>query len=65
MYVVRDLERAGGAVLTLLVDDLDEQLAALAERGVRTGPVREIAGTVRSIWVVDPDGNRIKLGQPG
>jgi predicted enzyme related to lactoylglutathione lyase len=65
VYVVRDAEHAGGAVVTLLVDDLDAQLAALAERGIETGPVEEIPGTVRSTWVVDPDGNRIQLGQPG
>ena len=64
LYVVRDSEKAGGTVVTLLVDDLDEHLAALAERGVETGPVREIPGEVRSIWVTDPDGNRIQLGQP-
>jgi len=66
LYVVRDAEKAGGTVVTLLVDDLDEHLAALAERGVETGPVEEkIPSAVRSIWVVDPDGNRIQLGQPG
>jgi len=65
LYVVRDAEKAGGAVVTLLVDDPDAHLAALAERGVETGLVKEIPGAVRSIWVVDPDGNRIQLGQPG
>ncbi len=66
LYVVRNAEKAGGAVVTLLVDDLDKQLPTLAERGVETGPVEKKAGgAVRSIWVVDPDGNRIQLGQPG
>ncbi|HEY5261054.1 MAG TPA: VOC family protein [Solirubrobacteraceae bacterium] len=66
LYVVRDAGKAGGALVTLLVDDPDEQIPALAERGVETEPVQEKAGgAVRSIWVVDPDGNRIQLGQPG
>jgi catechol 2,3-dioxygenase-like lactoylglutathione lyase family enzyme len=66
LYVVCDAGKAGSGLVTLLVDDLDEQLAALAQRGVETGPVEEKAGgAVRSIWVVDPDGNRIQLGQPG
>lgn len=66
LYVLRDVEEAGHSVVTLLVDDLDERLAALAERGVETGPVEEKAGgAARSFWVVDPDGNRVQFGQPG
>ncbi len=52
-------------MVTLLVDDLDQHVAGLAERGFETGPVEEIPGVKRSIWVVDPDGNRIQLGKPG
>src|SRR5918995_4579957 len=54
LYVLEDHRNAGGAILTLLVDDLDEHLAGLVERGVETGPVEEIPGKVRSVWVVDP-----------
>jgi predicted enzyme related to lactoylglutathione lyase len=65
LYVVRDAEAAGSAVVTLLVDDLDEHLEALAERGVETQPRHTVPGVVRSVWAVDPDQNRIQLGQPG
>jgi hypothetical protein len=34
VYLVGDADRAGKALLTLLVDNLDEQVAALAERGL-------------------------------
>ena len=37
LYVVHDAERAGKALLTVLVDDLDDRLAELTERGLRTG----------------------------
>ncbi|HEY8770400.1 MAG TPA: hypothetical protein VIM03_07640, partial [Thermoleophilaceae bacterium] len=33
IYLVSDRERAGKALVTLLVDDLDAQVAELAERG--------------------------------
>lgn len=52
-------------MVTLLVDDLDEHLRALrlAERGVETATVDEMPGAGRSVWVVDPDQNRIQLGR--
>ncbi len=65
LYILRDADRAGGALVTLLVDDLDDHLAALAERGIETEPGHEMPGVVRSAWVTDPDQNRIQLAQPG
>jgi len=47
LYVLRDADRAGRAVVTLLVDDLDERLAAAAATGIELGPVETIAGSVR------------------
>jgi predicted enzyme related to lactoylglutathione lyase len=64
VYVVEDPERAGRALLTLLVDDLDEQLAGLAERGLEPGPIDTLPGKVRRAAIADPDGNRISFGQP-
>jgi catechol 2,3-dioxygenase-like lactoylglutathione lyase family enzyme len=64
MYVIGDAERAGNALLTVLVDDLDVHLAELADRGIEVGPVETIPGAVRSAWVTDPDGNRVQFGQP-
>jgi catechol 2,3-dioxygenase-like lactoylglutathione lyase family enzyme len=65
LYVLRDGERAGRAVVTLLVDDLDERLAAVAARGIELGPVETVTGTVRSTWITDPDGNRVQIAQVG
>jgi predicted enzyme related to lactoylglutathione lyase len=65
LYVLRDTDRAGSAVVRLLVDDLDERLAAISARGIEPGPVRAITGKTRSSWITDPDGNRIQIGQPG
>jgi catechol 2,3-dioxygenase-like lactoylglutathione lyase family enzyme len=65
LYVLRDADRAGRAVVTLLVDDLDERLAAAADAGIELGPVETVVGSVRTTWITDPDGNRIQIGQPG
>jgi hypothetical protein len=63
MYVLADAARAGSALLTLLVDDLDGLLAELDQRGIEAGMVEDIGGGVRQSVIPDPDGNRVKLGQ--
>jgi hypothetical protein len=64
IYIVADPDRAGSALHTLLVDDLDTFLAGLAERDIATTPVAIIGDGVRSTHVTDPDGNRLQIGQP-
>jgi glyoxylase I family protein len=64
IYVIADTDKAGSALHTLLVDDLDDFLAVLAKRGIPSGPIETIGDRVRVATVTDPDGNRIKLGQP-
>jgi hypothetical protein len=64
LYVIADAARAGSALHTLLVDDLDAFLAGLASRGIAAGPVETIAGAVRHAIVTDPNGNRLNVGQP-
>jgi catechol 2,3-dioxygenase-like lactoylglutathione lyase family enzyme len=63
IYVVRDAQRAGHGLLTVIVDDLDAQLAGLAERGLTTDPVETMRNGVRKAEIRDPDGNRITYGQ--
>jgi len=63
IYVIAGAGVPGTALQTLLVDDLDEILAGLAERGIATGPVQRIGERVRFVIVEDLDGNRIKVGQ--
>jgi predicted enzyme related to lactoylglutathione lyase len=64
IYVIADPPRAGTALHTLLVDDLDAFLAEAARRGVRAGPVQSEGAAARSATIADPDGNRVKLGEP-
>ena len=64
IYIVADADRAGRALVTLLVDDLDARVAGMAERGIDAGPIGTIPGPVRRTEVVDPEGNRIQLAQP-
>jgi catechol 2,3-dioxygenase-like lactoylglutathione lyase family enzyme len=63
VYLVGDAQRAGHAHLTLLVDDLDAQLAGLAERGLEAGPVETLGNGVRKASITDPDGNQISFGE--
>ncbi|MEA2131300.1 MAG: hypothetical protein QOJ85_4191 [Solirubrobacteraceae bacterium] len=65
IYVVADPDRAGSGLLTLLVDDLDAQVAELAARGIDPGDVETFAaGAMRRAVIVDPEGNRITFGAP-
>jgi predicted enzyme related to lactoylglutathione lyase len=63
VYVVADPQRAGSALVTLMVDDLDERLAAIRERGIEVGEVEEINERTRKAEIVDSEGNRIGFGQ--
>lgn len=64
IYIVVDAARAGSALNTVLVDDLDSFLAGLGERGITTGPLTTAGDGVRRTVVTVPDGNRLQIGQP-
>jgi catechol 2,3-dioxygenase-like lactoylglutathione lyase family enzyme len=64
IYIVADPARAGSALHTLLVDDLDSRLVELEQREILTAGVEIVGPGVRQAIVTDPDGNRLKLGQP-
>jgi hypothetical protein len=63
VYLVRDAARAGTAAVTLLVDDLAEQLTALAERGLSPSEDETYANGVRKVTFTDPEGNTIAFGE--
>jgi predicted enzyme related to lactoylglutathione lyase len=63
IYLVGDSNRAGKALLTLLVDDLEDQVAELAERGLATGAIDTVPGVVRRAVITDPEGNTITFGE--
>jgi hypothetical protein len=45
------------------VDDVKAEAERLRRDGVEVGVVLELHGEMRLLEVVDPDGNRIELGQ--
>jgi predicted enzyme related to lactoylglutathione lyase len=63
IYVVGDANRAGSALLTLLVDDLEALVAELGERGLETSAIDTVPGLYRKAVITDPEGNMISLGE--
>lgn len=56
-------ERAGRCSCTLSVSDLDAEVAKLEAMGVDTSQ-RTSGPQVKTVMIVDPDGNHIALAQP-
>ena len=65
IYVVTDPERAGNALVTVMVDDLDVRLAGMGKRGIEVGEIEQINEKTRKAEIVDPEGNRVGFGQSG
>lgn len=63
VYVVRRPERAGHAVVTLIVDDLDEVMAGIAERGLEPVAQEQYANGARKTAYADPEGNEVGFGE--
>jgi predicted enzyme related to lactoylglutathione lyase len=59
IYVIGDAARAGKALVTLLVDDLDAWIARLA---LDVGEMNTMPGGIRTLMITDPEGNTIQLG---
>jgi catechol 2,3-dioxygenase-like lactoylglutathione lyase family enzyme len=57
VYVVEDADRAGRSVVTILVDDLDAAIAAIAARGIEFDEIQTYPNSVRKAVYHDPDGN--------
>ena len=63
VHVATDADRAGAATLTLIVDDLAEELGRLSLQGL--APVAKSMGDFfKTAKFRDPDGNTITLSQP-
>ena len=61
-YLLEDAARAGGALVTIMVADLDATTEATRGRGIEpTEP--EDYGEARKHVLHDPDGNEIGIGQ--
>ena len=55
-------ERAGHAIHTVFVDDLDGRVAGIAERGIEPAEQETYSNGVRKVIYRDPDGNEISFG---
>jgi hypothetical protein len=62
IYIKVRPEDAGHAVVTIFAGDLDERVAAIAERGIEPAKQETYGNGVRKVVYRDPDGNEIGLG---
>jgi len=62
LYIVELPERAGHALHTLFVDDLDERVKSLSARGIEPDSQETYDNGVRKVTYRDPDGNEIGFG---
>ena len=66
VFIVQRPEHAGHAMHTVIVDDLDTQMAEIARRGLEPAKRETYPNGVRKITYADPDGNEIGYGEvPG
>jgi catechol 2,3-dioxygenase-like lactoylglutathione lyase family enzyme len=64
LFIVEDERRAGTAIPTVFVEDLDALLAAIAKRGLEPAEVETYSNGVRKAIFRDPDGNELGYGGP-
>jgi SAM-dependent methyltransferase len=62
VYVVEHADGAGQSVVTIFLDDLDDQVAAIAGRGLEPDEQETYSGGVRKVLYRDPDGNEVGFG---
>jgi hypothetical protein len=62
VYIVEHPEGAGHSVVTLFVDDLDAEVAAIAARGLEPAATETYSNGVRKVTYRDPDGNEVGFG---
>ncbi|MFI6562295.1 VOC family protein [Streptomyces sp. NPDC050534] len=62
VYIEHRPGHAGHALHTVFVDDLDERVAGIAQRGVEPTSRETYANGVRKVTYHDPDGNEFGFG---
>jgi hypothetical protein len=62
VYVVEQVEHAGHGLLTLFVDDLDQQVEHIGARGLQPAERETYDNGVRKVTFRDRDGNQIGFG---
>lgn len=62
IQVIQDADRAGGSLLTLSVDGLEEHVAGIQRRGLAPSAIDdETSDKVLIATIADPEGNAITL----
>jgi catechol 2,3-dioxygenase-like lactoylglutathione lyase family enzyme len=62
LYVQDRPDHAGHALTTLIVDDLEERLAGMAERGLHPATDETYDNGTRKVTFLDPEGNETGFG---
>jgi catechol 2,3-dioxygenase-like lactoylglutathione lyase family enzyme len=62
LYIEELPERAGHALQTVFVDDLDERVDSISARGIEPAVRETYENGVRKMIYRDPDGNEIGFG---
>ena len=62
LFIVEDAERAGRAIHTIFVDDLDARVADIAARGREPDERITYPGKAHKVSYRDADGNEISFG---
>jgi catechol 2,3-dioxygenase-like lactoylglutathione lyase family enzyme len=62
LYIEVLPQRAGYALHTLFVDDLDERIRSISARGIEPAAQESYDNGVRKVIYRDPDGNEIGFG---
>lgn len=62
IYIVQKPERAGSALVLSFVDDLDDRVAEVAQRGIEPAKRETYEGGVTKVTYRDADGNEISFG---
>ena len=64
VYILEDPGRAGDALVTVFVDDLDAVVAQIGARGLEPAERETYANGVRKATYRDDDGNEVGFGGP-
>jgi hypothetical protein len=62
VYVVEHADGAGNSMVTIFLEDLDAQVAAIAVRGLEPDERETYSNGVRKVLYGDPDGNELGFG---
>jgi predicted enzyme related to lactoylglutathione lyase len=61
LYVVRDEQRAGHALVALSVPDIGRAVEQIEDRGLDCGPAEIVGEGARKALIIDPEGNTIAV----